>query len=253
MTTTTTTSVDAGDVLVVVARPARSAWLEAVLDDTERDRAARLGCDDDRRRFVTGHALTRLVLAEATGLPATALTFHAQCPRCGGRHGKPRLAAAPEVHFSATRAADRVAVAVTRLGPVGVDLEPARAAGFPGFADVALTANERTAFERMPLEQRAGAATIWWVRKEAVLKARGDGMYMSPDELEITGPAEVPRLIAWNGDEKPTVPMHLVDLGLGPDYVGCLAVLTDRVPRFRLTDGTDLLAAGAGQPRRAIR
>ena len=56
-----------------------------------------------------------------------------------GAHGKPRVEAAPQLHVSISHAADRVAVAVTALGPVGVDLEPAGAGDFDGLADVALT------------------------------------------------------------------------------------------------------------------
>ncbi|HEV2444098.1 MAG TPA: 4'-phosphopantetheinyl transferase superfamily protein, partial [Steroidobacteraceae bacterium] len=61
------------------------------------------------------------------------------------------------------------------LGPVGVDLEPAGAGDFDGVADVALTPRERLALRRLPSEQRSSAALTWWVRKEAVLKATGDG------------------------------------------------------------------------------
>ena len=50
------------------------------------------------------------------------------------------------------------AVAVTALGPVGVDLEPAEAGDFDGLADVALTPRERLALRRLPSEQRSSAA-----------------------------------------------------------------------------------------------
>jgi phosphopantetheinyl transferase len=33
------------------------------------------------------------------------------------------------------------------------------------------------------------------VRKEAVLKATGDGMFVAPADIEVSGPAEEPRLI----------------------------------------------------------
>src|SRR5215831_6124875 len=86
--------------------------------------------------------------------------------------------------------------AVTALGPVGVDLEPVGAGDFDGLADVALTPRERLALRRLPSEQRSSAALTWWVRKEAVLKATGDGMFVAPADIEVSGPAEEPRLIA---------------------------------------------------------
>ena len=246
-----TIRLDAGEVLVLVARLARSPELEALLDDGERDRVAQLRREDDRRRFVAAHALARLVLSEITGLPPTILTFDAHCPRCGGRHGMTRLRTAEQLHFSTTHAAERVAVAVTTAGPVGVDLEPAEAGGFAGFADVALTPNERAEYVRLPVEERPRAATTWWVRKEAVLKATGHGMFVSPEDVETSSPADEPRLIAWHADGGPTVPIHLVDLRLGPAYIGCTAALSHQAPRVQLTDGTDLLATWGGSARTA--
>ena len=76
----------------------------------------------------------------------------------GGAHGKPRVEAAPQLHVSISHAADRLAVAVTALGPAGVDLEPAEAGDFDGLADVALTPRERLALRRLPSEQRSSAA-----------------------------------------------------------------------------------------------
>jgi 4'-phosphopantetheinyl transferase len=240
-----TISADPREVRVVVARPTRSPALEALLDDGERERLERLHREGDRRRFVAAHALARLVLSQVTGQSATTLKFEVECGRCGGRHGKMRLATAQQIHFGMTHAEERVAVAVTPLGPVGVDVEPAEAAGFAGFVDVALTPRERAEYERLPIEQRPGAATTWWVRKEAVLKATGHGMFASPEDLEISAPTEEPRLIAWHAEDEPTAPLQLADLRLGLDYVGCVAVLSHRPPRIRLIDGSDLLATWA--------
>jgi 4'-phosphopantetheinyl transferase len=244
---------DPREVRVVVARATRSPELEALLDDSEHERLASLCREEDRHRFVATHALARLVLSQVTGQSAITLTFVAHCLRCGGRHGKVRLATAEQVHFSTTHAGERVAVAVTALGPVGVDLEPAEAGGFARFADVALTAGERAEYERLPVEQRPRAATTWWVRKEAILKATGHGMSVSPEDVEVSRPADEPRLIAWSADGEPTPPVQLVDLGLGAGYVGCVAVLSHRAPLVRLTDGSDLLAAWAAPARTTTR
>jgi 4'-phosphopantetheinyl transferase len=236
---------DLGEVRVVWAAPVRSSALEAILDDAERARITSFRREDDRRRFVASHALARLVLSQATGLPATRIRFAAQCRRCGGAHGKTRVATAPQLHISISHAAGRVAVAVTLLGPVGVDLEPTGADDLDGLADVALTTRERVAFAQLPSEQRSSAVLTWWVRKEAVLKATGDGMFVAPADIEISGPAEEPRLIAWTAGGEPKAPMQLRDLQLGPGYMGCVGVLSHRTPLVRLTEGDEMLAAAA--------
>ena len=68
--------------------------------------------------------------------------------------------------------------AVTDAGPVGVDVEPAGAADFHGFDDVALHPGERGA---------PGDRTRRWVRKEALLKARGTGLSVDPREVRVDG------------------------------------------------------------------
>jgi 4'-phosphopantetheinyl transferase len=83
------------------------------------------------------------------------------------------------------------------------------------------------------------------VRKEAVLKATGDGMFVAPADIEVSGPAEEPRLIAWSTGGERKVPTRLVDLQLGPDYMGCVGVLSHRTPLARLIEGDELLAAAA--------
>jgi hypothetical protein len=78
-----------------------------------------------------------------------------------------------------------------------------------------------------------------------VLKATGDGMFVAPADIEVSGAAEGPRLIAWSAGGERKVPTRLVDLQLGPDYVGCVGVLSHRTPLARLIEGDELLAAAA--------
>jgi 4'-phosphopantetheinyl transferase len=244
---------DAHEIQVVWAHPSRSPALERMLDDREQDRVAALDREDDKRRLVTSHALVRVVVAQAIGLDPSAVRIAARCLRCGGPHGKPVVQALPGMHISIAHAGERVVVAVTRLGPVGVDVEPESAGRFAGFSDVVLGASERNEHERLSAEQRPRAAATWWVRKEAVLKASGHGMLVSPDRVEVSDPTQAPRLVAWRADEPPTRPAHLVDLDLGVGYVGCVAVLARQQPIVRLTDGDALVATWAAEAGTASR
>jgi 4'-phosphopantetheinyl transferase len=230
--------------------------LATLLDAGEQARVASLHRDDDRRRFVSAHVLLRLLLSQTTGLPGSTFAFAYWCDRCAGAHGKPHVVASPGarvMHVSIAHAGDRVVVAVTSLGPVGVDVEPAGAADFDRFDAVALTATERAQLRKLPADQQAAAATSWWVRKEAVLKATGLGMSVAPEDIEISPPTDAPRLIAWRTGDPPSPPARLTDLALGAGYVGCVAVLSDRAASVRVTEGDDLLAEWAAQVRTATR
>ena len=213
------------------ARPAAATpAAAALLDDGERRRLGRLHRADDRARFVAAHALARLVLAPVTGAPAGDLRFGSACATCGkAGHGKPYLVraggggAAP--HFSVAHAGDRVVVAVTRAGPVGVDVEVVDAVRFAGFDGVALAGSECGVLARLAPERHAAARATWWVRKEAVLKATGLGLAVDPCDLVVSGPSEPPVLLEWNAPQPVAGKVSLAEVHLGAGYVSTVAVV----------------------------
>jgi 4'-phosphopantetheinyl transferase len=221
-------------VAVTWVKPSADPRLESLLDRTERDRADAMLRAEDRTRFVTAHALLRLVVAAETGCPPAELRIAAHCRRCGGRHGKPTIVGMP-IEFSLSHSADRVVIALDSHRQVGVDVERIDATDFPGFAEVALAAGERAS----SLADRA----VVWARKEAVLKATGHGLDIPPTALTVSGADQPPQLLAWNADDKPTMPVHLADLPLGQGYAGALAVLGGEPPTVRVVSGAPLLTS----------
>ena len=148
----------------------------------------------------------------------------ATCRRCGGPHGQPVVAGAC---VSVSYAGGFVAVAVCGR-PVGVDLELAVATAFPGFPDVALGPAE-------PDGDRARS----WTRKEAVLKATGDGLTVDPRAVGVAD--GVVRWAAAPG------PIALVDLVVPDGLAGAVAVLADRPLEVVVVDGDALLPAPASR------
>jgi 4'-phosphopantetheinyl transferase len=64
-----------------------------------------------------------------------------------------------------------------------------------------------------------------WTRKEAVLKATGDGLRVPMPTLTVSGPGEPPRLIASSRRAGLAGRTALCDLRPGTGYVGAVAVL----------------------------
>ncbi|AXK33551.1 4-phosphopantetheinyl transferase [Streptomyces armeniacus] len=227
-----------------------------LLDARERTHWQRLRNPAGRALYLTAHVLARLVLGAQLRLPPAELAFDAECARCGGPHGKPRLAeragragrAGPEStagwEFSLSHTPHRVAVAMARRTPLGVDVERVRDRAA---ATVARTLSEReyATLNARPAHCRAGDFARYWARKEAALKATGDGLAVRPDLLTVSGPDAPAALLGWSGPQAPHSTVHLVDLAPGTGYRACLGVLAeaDATPRVTEHDAGALLRA----------
>src|SRR5262245_49932214 len=118
--------VSLGDCHVWWATPI-TYWPAELIAPAEERRCDQLTRLEDRQRFVTGVALSRLLLGDQSGRPPMDLIIDRTCVRCGQEHGKPRLTSpATDLEYSVSHAGERVAVAIARGGPVGVDVESLR-------------------------------------------------------------------------------------------------------------------------------
>ena len=160
---------------------AAAPQLLGVLDAEERARAARFAFDADRDAFVAAHALLRTALGAALGISSAAVRF----TRAPG--GRPELAgiAAREITFSLTHTRTLVACAVGPAVPLGIDAE-AEADTSPDetLLPSCCTPRERAYLERLDPDCRTRAFAQMWTAKEALLKALGVGMMISPSEVD---------------------------------------------------------------------
>ena len=211
----------------------RAPWQADLFDQAERRRLGRYLRPADRDRFTVGVALTRLVLGAQLGIPPDRVPIDRRCARCGGAHGRPQLAEAAELDFSLSHSGAVIVLAVARSragdrGPraVGIDVElvaPAVADEAP--VDIVLSQAEQIAFSRLDAAAQPEAFFRYWVRKEAVLKATGDGLAVPMTRLTVSGPDQPPRLAAWKG--RPSFPrmVALHDLHAEPGYAAALAIV----------------------------
>jgi 4'-phosphopantetheinyl transferase len=243
------------------ATPYEPPTAGGILTEGERSRAARLRRPEDRTRFVTARTLLRLVLAERLDLPPAQVALVAACPVCGANdHGRLRLdgGLGRQVSLGVTHRGTRVGIAVTDGRAVGVDVEVAEDPDDPeraALAAEALCPAELVAYRRLPTATRGWAVARWWTRKEAVLKATGDGLALSPSQLHVSRPNAPAALLDWiepgpSAGPRPAVRLH--DLLPGEGYVGCVAALGSRPIRVRELDGDEVLRGGGRHPVRAV-
>jgi hypothetical protein len=121
---------------------------------------------------------------------------------------------------------DWVAVAFTAAMPVGIDVERVNPEmSLSELTPLVLTSGERTAFERLGPKRQCEGFSLYWVRKEAVLKATGFGLTLQLASFEVTGPGRPPRLVSWPPAPELVGQLSMHDLAPGPGHVGSVAVI----------------------------
>lgn len=198
----------------------------ALLDSTELERRSQFTVKDDRDRFTLGAVLLRVAAASLAGGDASATPVTRTCDQCGREHGRPRLPGS-NLHASVSHSSDLVVVALTAAGPVGVDVEL-----------IAHPPSRRLLSLVCTPEEQAFVLTAkdfftHWVRKEAILKATGDGLRRSMTDVMVTPPDSPPCLLSIMGGPAPRCSMTTLNVD---GYTGAVAVLTPHRIRFTVID-----------------
>jgi 4'-phosphopantetheinyl transferase len=178
------------------------------LSAAELARLAR--CRGDRRtRFAISHGAMRQVLAGYLDCAPAAVPLIAQ------------YGSAPTVPGLALSLAhcDRLALLAVSGSPVGVDVEPIENADDDDLVELAeatLAPGELRRFRTTPIVAQPRSWLRLWVRKEAVLKARGEGLTdRSLCDLDVSGDR--------------IEELTLTDVDVGDSHVAAAAFLTANV------------------------
>lgn len=208
-----------------------------LLDERERSRAEAYRFAGDRTRFELGAVLLRAAAARALGTSPSEVAVDRTCDTCGAPHGRPRVGGSG-LHVSVAHSGDWVAVAVTAAGPVGVDVEAIAERSDPDRRELVavVCAPEEQGFVVDPDDFFA-----YWTRKEAVLKATGDGLRLPMSEVVVTAPDLAPELLTLSRRDPPQCSMSELPLRAG--YRGAVAVLAAGPISFVVRDAAELLAS----------
>lgn len=204
----------------VAAAWARAETHRALLDDAERAREAQFEHGVDRARFVVARAAVRRLVGLQLGVPGERLALTT------GAHGKPMLADPfARLHFNVSHAGDWVLVALDATAPVGVDVEQVRPEldRIDDYAAV-LSPEEHAALRVLPAGTRAQAMARLWVRKEAYVKALGEGLNRPLHDICIGDDGcGRPQVHYDRHGSGPGAPWQLTDLPVDGRHVACVA------------------------------
>jgi 4'-phosphopantetheinyl transferase len=208
----------------------------------------------ERLDRATDRRLIADVVAGLLGVAADSVRVDRECEWCGGDHGRPtvRTTGSPAPQVSLSRAGGRVAVAVTWLGPVGIDIESIASVASAPLDGAAFAPSEVAALRRLDGAEAAWARASMWTAKEAILKLTGEGLRRDPRELGITMPDRASSSLAaaaLGGTGLPAS-IRLERFDAGPLLVGAVAVVAAGAvgalgrPRIRVVDATAQSRAG---------
>jgi 4'-phosphopantetheinyl transferase len=208
--------------------------LERTLTAGERERITSRASEVDRRRATVSRGLLRNILAGYVERPAAELAF------TYGPAGKPEMSAAGRgepLHFNSTHSGDVLLVAVGRVPSLGIDVERIRpVARFERVARRAFSEEERRRIDALRLEERNEAFITCWTRKEACVKAIGEGVWSAFGRFEVSlERGASASVLTVDGDSAAAAEWSLYHIEPAEGYVGALAV---RGLGWRVSGGT---------------
>jgi len=196
------------------------ARLTALLSAEERKRAGRLRSEKAARQYAASLGVLREVLGRCAGVEPASLAFRRNA------HGKPSLEGAGEgLGFNLSHSGDWMLVAVARGRQVGVDIERVNARRpLRRLAERFFAPGEREALRAVPDAGLAEAFYTCWTRKEAYLKARGEGLHFPLGAFEVSVSPEAPALLRVEGEPEEAGRWSVRDVPVPEGYAGAVVV-----------------------------
>lgn len=194
-----------------------------LLSPDELERAARFHFDIHRSRYIAGRAALRGILAQYLGVSAQTLAF------VYGEKGKPALA--PQVNtrrleFNLSHSHDRALLGITTGSVIGVDIERINLEfGTDQIATHFFSAGEVDTLLAVPKTERGATFFDCWTRKEAYIKAVGEGLSLPLDSFDVAfGPEVEAALLRVEAAPDAPSRWRMYDIPAPPGYAAAIAV-----------------------------
>ena len=192
------------------------------LSADEWERANRFRFDKHRRQYVVGRGALRALLAAYVGGRPEAVRFRY------GHRGKPFLESPDpgDLQFNLSNSDELALVGFVRGPEIGVDIEYLKP--MPDCEQIAerfFSESERKVLRGVPGPRKEEAFFNCWTRKEAYLKAVGEGLAAPLDSFDVTlAPGEPPRMLTLEGDATRAARWFFHHLLPAEQYLGAVAI-----------------------------
>jgi len=202
--------------------PAKASSEASVLSADEIVRASRFHFEKDRIYFARCRSALRSLLASYLAIPATEIRFEYLTS------GKPQLAADQNpsaLQFNVSHSANIALIAVGSEHRLGVDIERIRSdVDTAALAERFFSLRERAGLRALPNHLRVTGFFACWTRKEAFVKATGDGLFFALADFSVTTHPDLdPELEEIQGNTDARKQWFLADLSVVDGYRATVA------------------------------
>jgi 4'-phosphopantetheinyl transferase len=203
-------------------RAEENRWRSGLSED-ERTRADRFHFPRDRQLFTASRAILRIILASYLATEPNTISFsysEKQKPSLGAEH------AASNITFNVSHSGGMGLMAFTRRREIGVDIEHIkRDFEVEGIANRFFSETEQRQLAALPSAERFEAFFRCWTRKEAYVKATGDGLSLPLHQFDVSIAAgENDALLATHPNDSEAALWLLRDIPAPSGYVAALCV-----------------------------
>jgi 4'-phosphopantetheinyl transferase len=194
-----------------------------LLSADELSRAASFRFQNDRDRFISCRSILRIILGRYLDINPKYLKFRS------GPYGKPYLVNEfkdARIQFNLSHTQHLALYALTSNCIIGVDVEHIRPIlDIEQIAALNFSDYENNIFSKLQPEQKEVAFFNCWTRKEAYIKAIGEGLNLPLRTFDVSlAPNEAPKLLSINGSVNEASHWSLESLIPDPDHVAAMAI-----------------------------
>ena len=194
---------------------------QSFLSTDEIARARRFHFQRDQKRFICTRIALRTILAGYVPFPPEAIEFVCRT------NGKPELVSSQNpvsLQLSVSHSGSFAIIGVVLGRRIGVDIEQYRIMEFLEIARRYFSEREYQELSASPAEDLQKNFFACWTRKEAFLKALGEGIGSLLSQVSVTTAyRECPKLLEFQIDPAAPWNWSFVDLQIHLDYTGALA------------------------------